>query len=75
MSSSLTMKIKGHQYEVSLDKFIEKVEPILKEMKQMNKDGFGRECPKEGWYYCASCGNMTYHNKNGVCENTEAFRK
>jgi len=38
------------------------------------KDGFGREVGRRH-YYCASCGNITYHNKQGHCENTDSFKR
>lgn len=34
--------------------------------------GFGIEIHrKSGTYYCATCGNMTLHDREGLCENAD----
>jgi hypothetical protein len=40
-----------------------------------SKDGFNQEVEAEGFYYCASCGNITRHDKKGFCENTQGYLK
>ena len=37
--------------------------------KKIFKDGFGREVKPCGYYYCSFCGNITFHDTKGKCEN------